>query len=324
MSNVKGIGKAKALKLEEKGITTIEQLSIMDPDELRVILGISSKAAQEIIADAKTKATAGFRLLTAQDLLEERKRVIKRISTGSSELDKILGGGIETMALTGIYGRFGSGKSQLCYQVVYNCVKHLKKKAVWIETEPQTFRGERLLEIAKLRGETFSLSDVIVIPGDVIKTTASLYNALQFVNQKLKAGENIGVLVIDSFNAPLRSEFGGRETLPTRSQAAGRIVGFLQYLAKEHNLAILLTVQVMGVPDEKLQGLAIRSYGIPEAPVVPEVVKHAVNYWIGVGRLSSKDLTHFAVLADGPLPREQAIFIIDRSGVRDLKSRKGV
>lgn len=38
-----------------------------------------------------------------------------KITTGSSELDSLLGGGIETMSITEIFGEFRTGKTQLAH-----------------------------------------------------------------------------------------------------------------------------------------------------------------------------------------------------------------
>ena len=40
---------------------------------------------------------------------DERRKSVFRISTGSAEFDKILGGGIESMAITEAYGEYRSG-----------------------------------------------------------------------------------------------------------------------------------------------------------------------------------------------------------------------
>ena len=48
----------------------------------------------------------------ATEILENTK--IEKFSTGSSSLDYILGGGIETGSITQFYGSPGSGKSQIC------------------------------------------------------------------------------------------------------------------------------------------------------------------------------------------------------------------
>ena len=52
--------------------------------------------------------------VTADAALEKRRSML-RCSTGSSTLDELLLGGIETQAVTEFYGEFGSGKSQICH-----------------------------------------------------------------------------------------------------------------------------------------------------------------------------------------------------------------
>jgi len=43
-----------------------------------------------------------------------RQNII-HLSTGSSELDKLLGGGVESRAITEIFGEFRTGKTQICH-----------------------------------------------------------------------------------------------------------------------------------------------------------------------------------------------------------------
>ena len=48
------------------------------------------------------------------------------ITTGSKNLDTVLGGGIETGSITELYGEFRTGKSQLCHQLAVTCqVSHI-------------------------------------------------------------------------------------------------------------------------------------------------------------------------------------------------------
>ena len=65
---------------------------------------------------------------SAAEILERRKSLVK-CTTGSSNLDSFLEGGIETHAMTEIAGEFGSGKSQLCYTL---CVTD---RLTWPETK---------------------------------------------------------------------------------------------------------------------------------------------------------------------------------------------
>jgi len=74
-------------------------------------------------------------LSTAQEILDYRNKHIQYISTSSTKLDRLLGGGIPTGIITGLTGQFSSGKSQICHEAVVNCLADLKREAVWIQTD---------------------------------------------------------------------------------------------------------------------------------------------------------------------------------------------
>ncbi len=57
---------------------------------------------------------------TATDFHQRRSGMIQ-ITTGSGELDKVLGGGIETGSITELFGEFRTGKSQLCHMLAVTC-----------------------------------------------------------------------------------------------------------------------------------------------------------------------------------------------------------
>ena len=157
LTDIKGLGPKKAELLEEKGITTIEQVSIMEPEELKVILGVNLNKAKEILESANKLTEGKIRLMTAKDIYEIRKKTIKRIPTGSAALDEMIGGGVPTCSLVGLFGRLGSGKSQTCYQLIVNCMKYLGRKAAFIETEPQTLDLDRILQMARDQGVELNL-----------------------------------------------------------------------------------------------------------------------------------------------------------------------
>ena len=69
------------------------------------------------------------------------------ISTGSSNLDRFLRGGIRTGMITNIFGESGSGKSQFCFSICANALKKYKDvKLIFIDTSGN-FRPERILDI---------------------------------------------------------------------------------------------------------------------------------------------------------------------------------
>ena len=68
-------------------------------------------------------------------------------------LDELIGGGIETQAITEVFGEFGSGKSQISHEIASVSSYLLKKEVlngqcVFIDTE-NTFRPERIRQIAE-------------------------------------------------------------------------------------------------------------------------------------------------------------------------------
>lgn len=57
---------------------------------------------------------------TATEYHQKRADMVQ-ITTGSKELDKLLGGGIETGSITEIFGEFRTGKTQLCLTLAVTC-----------------------------------------------------------------------------------------------------------------------------------------------------------------------------------------------------------
>ena len=76
--------------------------------ELLSIEGILDK----MIEAASKLESLGF--YKATDIMNKRQR-IHRISTGSRNLDTLLQGGIESMAITEAFGEFRTGKTQLSH-----------------------------------------------------------------------------------------------------------------------------------------------------------------------------------------------------------------
>lgn len=50
-----------------------------------------------------------------------KRSEIIQLTTGSKELDRLLGGGIETGSITEIFGEFRTGKTQLCHTLAVTC-----------------------------------------------------------------------------------------------------------------------------------------------------------------------------------------------------------
>ncbi|MEM4747650.1 MAG: helix-hairpin-helix domain-containing protein [Archaeoglobaceae archaeon] len=150
LEDIPGVGSETAKKLREAGFTTIEAIAIASPAEISSIAGIGKSSALKIIQHARKMASIGG--FESGDKVLERRRNVKKITTGSKDLDALFGGGIETQAITELFGEFGSGKTQLCHQLAVNVQLPEEKGglngcAIVIDTE-NTFRLERVIQMA--------------------------------------------------------------------------------------------------------------------------------------------------------------------------------
>ncbi|ORY51400.1 Rad51-domain-containing protein [Rhizoclosmatium globosum] len=109
-----GISAADIKKLCEAGLYTVEAVAFTPKKTLLAIKGLSEVKADKILAEAAKLVPMGF--TTATDFHIRRQETIS-IGTGSKELDKLLGGGIETGGITEIFGEFRTGKTQLCHSL---------------------------------------------------------------------------------------------------------------------------------------------------------------------------------------------------------------
>jgi DNA repair protein RAD51 len=145
-----GITAGDIKKLEDAGLYTIEGVAFTPKKHLITIKGISEAKADKIIAEASKHVPMGF--TTATEIHARRAELIS-ITTGSRELDKLLGGGIETGSITEMFGEFRSGKTQLCHTLAVTCQLPISQggaegKCMYIDSEG-TFRPERLLATAE-------------------------------------------------------------------------------------------------------------------------------------------------------------------------------
>jgi DNA repair protein RadA len=246
---------------------------------------------------------------SADEILNRRK-IVGKITTGSKALDDLLGGGVETQAITEAHGAFGSGKSQLGFQLAVNVQlpkEHggLNGRCVFIDTE-STFRPERIMQIAEQNG---------LDPKKVLKNifVAKAYNSDHQIVLAEKAKDmihdkNIRLIVIDSLMSHFRSDYTGRGELAPRQQKLNRHMHALQKMADTHNIAIYVTNQVMARPDIM--------FGDPTAAIGGHVLGHASTYRLYFRK--SKANTRIARLIDSPnLPEGEAVFKVSEKGVSD-------
>jgi len=312
LTSLPGVGPATKQKLNDAGIYSVLDLATAGPMDIAEAVDIDVTKAVELNNKARKKLVELKRLepdfINAADLLVKRK-AIERVSTGSKNLDELLGGGVETWAMTEFYGEFGAGKSQVCHTL---CVMVQQPKeqgglgsgAVYIDTEG-TFRPERIAEIAIARGFD---------PDSVLSgiTVARAYNSAHqelIVKDlgKVIESKKLKLVILDSAVAHYRAEFVGRGTLAERQQRLNRFMHLLLRVAEVYNVAVVVTNQVQSAPDS--------FFGDPTRPTGGHVVAHTSTYRI---YLRKGGKSRIARMVDSPYhPERDAVFVLDERGIDD-------
>ena len=309
IEDLPGIGEGAAKKLEEAGYKTLESMAVASTSELKEIAGLGEGTAEKAIKAARDALDMGFE---TADILAEKRKLIGKITTGSKELDSLIGGGIETQSITEVYGKMASGKSQWCFQTAVTVQLPIEQGGLqggclYIDSE-NSFRPERVMQVAKKFG-----LDVDEILKNIY--VARAYNAEHQMILADKAAEmieekNIKLVIIDSLTAQFRSEFVGRGTLAERQQKLNKHMRTLQKIAEMQNVAILVTNQVMSRPDVL--------FGDPTEPIGGNVVGHASKTRLYLRK--SKEDKRVAKLVDSPaLPDGEALYRITENGIEDAE-----
>ncbi len=305
INGIPGVGPATAEKLAASGHDTLLSIAVTSPKELVELAGVTDATARKMIQYCREKLELGFE--SGADALKKRES-IEKIRSGSQALDTILGGGFETRAITEAYGAYGSGKSQIAHALTTSCLKQYPDSAVvFIDTE-STFRPERIVAMAK---------HLEMEPEDALKRikVARAFNSdhqvilAEKVDELIKGGLNVKLVVVDSLTAHFRAEFIGRGTLADRQQKINKHLHTLMRLAEMHNVAVYVTNQVMAKPDV--------FFGDPTEAIGGHIVAHASTYRLYLRR--GKKGSRVAKLVDSPnLPEAEAAFYIDESGIKDV------
>lgn len=306
LSDLPGVGPATVEKLEAVGFLDLMSIAVATPGELIDATGMSQQAAKKLIAAARAALDMGFQ--SGEDILKKRGTLIK-ITTGSKAFDQLVGGGFESGAITEIFSAYGAGKTQIAHMLAVNTIKQFPNSyVVFIDTE-NTFRPERLQQIAVGSG---------LDPAEVLKhvKVARAFNSdhQMLLAEKVedlikKQGLDIKLVIVDSLTAHFRAEFIGRGTLADRQQKLNKHMHILSRMADANNFCVYVTNQVMAKPDQ--------FFGDPTEAIGGHIVGH--NSQVRIYLRKGKKDTRVAKLIDSPhMPDGEVGFYMTETGLKDL------
>uniref|UniRef100_A0A8C5LTF9 DNA repair protein RAD51 homolog 3 n=1 Tax=Leptobrachium leishanense TaxID=445787 RepID=A0A8C5LTF9_9ANUR len=254
-------------KLIFAGFRTVEDLAI-DANELSREAGISEEEALECLQIIHPGSCGGTSLLSQKHTgltLLEQEQAQGFIITFCSAVDDLLGGGIHLNKVTEICGPPGVGKTQLCMQLAVDvqipgCFGGVAGEVVYIDTE-NSFLVERLVDIANACVEhcelitqsnqedehikamqTFTLQNIlsriyIFRCHDYVELLAQIHFLPVFLEQHSR----VKLIIVDSVAFPFRHAF---EDLSLRTRLLNTLAQQMISMAKEHDLAIIMTNQM--------------------------------------------------------------------------------
>ena len=303
-----GVGPATAEKLRDAGYQDLMSIAVENPKVLAEVCEIGEATAAKIIAAAKEAADVGG--FESGDTLLERRKNLKRLTSSSKAFDELIGGGLESQAIHEFFGEFGSGKTQMMFQLAVNATMPIDRggldgDVVIIDTE-NTFRPERIVQISNAQG---------VDPMETLQRihVARAFNSSHQMLLVEKAADMavktpIRLLIVDSLTAHFRSEYVGRGTLAERQGLLNKHMHDLLRFGDVSNAVIAVTNQVAAKPDA--------FFGDPTRPVGGHIVGHASTFRVYLRK--SKGGKRIARLIDSPnLPEAECVITVSEEGIRD-------
>ena len=319
LEDLPGVGPATAEKLKEAGFGSIEAIAVSSSSELASIAEIGESTAQKIINAARQAADVGG--FETGDLVLERRKLVGKLSFGTKAFDDLMGGGVESQAITEFYGEFGSGKTQVGHQMAVNVQLPkeeggLEGSVIIIDTE-NTFRPERITQmvmgLSAKHGKEYDpeefLKNIHVAKAYNSNHQILLVDTASDLALKLRDTDRpVRLLIVDSLTAHFRAEYVGRGTLADRQQKLNKHMHDLMKFASLYNSAIIVTNQVMSKPDA--------FFGDPTKPIGGHIVGHTATFRLYLRK--SKGEKRIARLVDSPnLPEGEAIFSVTTEGLKD-------
>jgi len=310
LKELDSVGEVTEKKLKEHGIGLIRHLAITPISFLTDVVGLGEISARKIVKNAQKRENINFK--RSSEIWDLKKNLYK-LTTGSEELDDLLGGGVESGKVSEFFGENNTGKTQIAHQLCVNVQLPyeeggLEGNALYIDSEG-TYSPERIIQIAVEKGLDHNevLQNIIV---------GSAYNSDHQILLVREAPTiiqeyNIKLVVVDSLISHFRSEYTEKSTtLACQNLIYGHIADMKRISNIFPNVIMFFTNQISIKPDV--------FFGNPIVAAGGKIVAHGST--IRVFLRKGKGEQRIAKLIQAPhLPEGEGYFIINQEGICDLE-----
>ncbi len=161
----------------------------------------------------------------------------------NSSLDVLLGGGFEKGTITQIFGPPTSGKSNITLTLAVNVAKN-NKKVIYMDTEG----GISIDRIRQIAGPDFSnvANNIIVFEPTSFQEQNDMLKSIDVWLRKNH--DDVDLIVLDSAVALYRVDDMKSSRL---NKELGKQMGLLSKIARQYDIAVILTNQIYSAIDEE-------------------------------------------------------------------------
>ncbi|KAI6014029.1 Rad51-domain-containing protein [Pisolithus microcarpus] len=292
-----------------------------------------SEAKVEKIKEAAQKIT-GSSFATGVEVQDRRRRVLV-ISTGSKSVDSILGGGLMSQSITEGLCFLSLHRGLLTVKTLAALLeKYVQENNLVIETKERrshtliqksqgTFRPDRIRAIA----DRFGVDGSMALENILYARAFNSEHQMELINEcsmRFAEDKDFRLIIVDSIMALFRVDYSGRGELSERQQKSSstnanqdiqlaQMLSKLVKLAEEYNIAVLITNQVQADPGATMTFVA----GGALKPVGGHILSHAsaTRIFLRKGRAEER----VAKLVDSPdRPESEASYKLDEGGWSDV------
>ena len=307
-------------KLKLLGINTIQSLHMTSRKSLLNIKGFTEKKVSNIFNEAnKIEVFSLFQ--KGSDLVNQRYNNIRRISTGSRNLDNIIGGGFESNSITELIGEKNANITDFIHILTVNAKKqNSNNKIIFFDLE-NNFNKEKIISLAKEMNinRKNCLGNIILI--NEVDTFDDLMSKLNEISENNQCSE-CSLLIIDSLITIFQKLF--KETLIHKSQInnelgnkydieskLGKILTILKRISILYNMAIIITRIINDDENMNAQNDLIKS-----DPNIEIILNYECKTRLKFKKLKNDKIK--CIVLNSPMISEQDCkFIITEKGIID-------
>ena len=307
-------------KLKLIGINTIQSLHMTSRKSLLNIKGFTEKKVSNIFNEAnKIEVFSLFQ--KGSDLMNQRYNNIRRISTGSRNLDNIIGGGFESNSITELIGEKNVNITDFIHILTVNAKKqNSNNKIIFFDLE-NNFNKEKIISLAKEMNinRKNCLGNIILI--NEVDKFDDLISKLNEISENNQCSE-CSLLIIDSLITIFQKLF--KETLIHKSQInnelgnkydieskLGKILTILKRISILYNMAIIITRIINDDENMNAQNDLIKS-----DPNIEIILNYECKTRLKFKKLKNDKIK--CIVLNSPMISEQDCkFIITEKGIID-------